>query len=164
MDPVIGAMVRSWQKQRDYAARLVADLSDADMVSQPVPGVVMNHPAWTFGHLSPYASVLALILRGQPFEDPASSPYGRGSKPLADASAYPPKAKLMDGFLRGHDELDGVLGRVDPAVFGKPVSLKRWEERFPLIGDLVVHLTLHHESAHLGQVSAWRRAGGRPSV
>ena len=164
MDPIIAAIVRSWRAQRDYAERLVADLSDADMVSQPVPGVVMNHPAWTFGHLSPYGPVLAAILQGRPFDDPMQSPFGKGSKPTSDAAAYPPKTELMATYLRGHDDLEAALTSVDPAVLARPVPLKRWEERFPRIGDVAIHLTLHHESAHLGQISAWRRAGGRAAV
>lgn len=161
---LIDAILRTWARQRDYAQRLVADLSDADMVSQPVPGVVMNHPAWTFGHIGIYPPVLAAILEGRPFEDPIHHRYGRDSRPLPDPAAYPPKAELMAAYLEGHDRLAAVLERTDPAVLAQPIPLERWKSRFPLIADAVVHLMIDHESTHLGQVSAWRRAGGRPSV
>ncbi len=161
---MIRALLLSWGNQREYAAKLVADLTDADMVSQPVAGVVMNHPAWTFGHLSPYPPVLAAILREQAFVDPLNSTYGRGTKPVGDVKAYPAKAKLMEEFFAGHDLLAKTLGEVDPAVMGKPIPLARWKERFPKIGDAVLYLMLSHEGGHLGQVSAWRRAGGRSAV
>lgn len=164
MDALISSLLLSWANQRDYAQRLVADLSDADMVSQPVPGVVMNHPAWTIGHLSPYPPVLAAILKGESFVDPLNSPYGRGSKPVADVAAYPAKAAAMDVYFRGHDQLAETLKEADPRVFAAPIPLARWKERFPRIGDAVLYLMLSHEGAHLGQISAWRRAGGRAAV
>jgi hypothetical protein len=67
-------------------------------------------------------------------------------------------------FLEGHDRLAAALGEVDPAVFARPIPLARWAERFPRIGDAVLYLMLSHEGGHLGQISAWRRAGGRPAV
>jgi uncharacterized damage-inducible protein DinB len=56
------------------------------------------------------------------------------------------------------------LERIDPSRLAGAIPLERWKQRFPLIADAVVHLMIDHESTHLGQVSAWRRAGGRPSV
>lgn len=164
MTHLTAAILRTWDLQRDYALRLLSDLSDADMVSQPVPGVVLNHPAWTFGHLSIYAPVLTAILRAEPFEDPIFHRYGRDSAPIADTKAYPPKAELVAEYLRGHDELAATLKAADESVLGRPIPLERWKARFPLIADAVVHLMIDHESTHLGQVSVWRRAGKRPRV
>ncbi len=164
---LIDAVLGSWTKQRDYAARLVADLSDADMVSQPVPGVVMNHPAWVFSHLSLYPPTLSAIIRGAregEFVDPITSPFGKDSRPAGDGDAYLPKAALMTQYFAGHDELAAVLEQVGTAGLTRAIPLARWEERFPLVADALVYLMLHHETVHLGQVSAWRRAGGRPAV
>ncbi|MEX2217138.1 MAG: DinB family protein [Phycisphaerales bacterium] len=164
MDPALAAILRSFRKQRDYAQRLTADLTGADMVRQPISGITLNHAAWTLSHLAPYPPILAAILRQEPFEDPLNSPAGRGSTPLPDAAAYPPKAALLEAFFTGHDDLERALEGATPADFARPIPLPRWAERFPLVGDAVVHLALHHESAHLGQLSAWRRACGLPPV
>lgn len=164
MPILIDAILRTWERQKDYAQRLLADLSDADMVAQPVPGVTLNHPAWTISHLTVYSPVLTAILRAEPFEDPMHHKYGRDSKPKNDIRAYPPKAELVHEYLRTHDELAATLKSVDASVLEKPIPLERWRERFPFIADAVVHLMIDHESAHLGQVSVWRRAGGRPRV
>lgn len=164
MSTIIDAIARTWDKQEDYARRLVADLSDEDMVSQPVPGVTLNHPAWTLSHLSVYSPVLSAILRGMPFEDPINSPFGRDSTPKNDINAYPRKALLMGDYLGAHRELGATVRSVDPGVLERPVPLERWKERFPFIADVVVHLMIDHESAHLGQISVWRRAGGRGRV
>ena len=159
-DALVSSLLLSWSNQRDYAQKLVADLSDADMVSQPVAGVVMNHPAWTLGHLSPYPPVLSAILKGEEFVDPLNSKYGRGTKPVGDVGAYPAKAALVAEYLAGHDLLARTIESVDAAVMAKPIPLARWKERFPRVGDAVLYLMLSHEGAHLGQLSAWRRAGG----
>lgn len=161
---LVDAILRTWERQKDYAQRLLADLSDADMVSQPVPGVTLNHPAWTISHLTVYSPVLAAILRGESFQDPIQSKYGRDSKPESDISAYPRKAALVAEYLRTHDELAATLRGVNPAVLDKPIPLERWRERFPFVADAIVHLMIDHESAHLGQISVWRRAGGRGRV
>jgi hypothetical protein len=164
---LVSAMLRSWAMQREYAGRLVADLREEEMVSQPVAGVVMNHPAWVFSHLSLYPPTLSAILRGAregEFADPIKSPFGKDSRPLADAGAYASKDALMAQFFDGHDELAAVLGAVKPDALVQPIPLKRWEQRFPRVGDALVHLMLDHEAGHLGQVSAWRRAGGRAAV
>lgn len=163
-DAVIGAIVRAWARQREYAERLVADLTDADMVSQPVKGVVMNHPAWVFGHIGAYPPVLTAILKGEPFEDPLNHRYGRASRPSDDPREYPEKGLLMEEYLCGHDLLERTLASADPGGLTRPIPLPRWRDRFPLVGDAVVHLMISHESGHLGQVSAWRRAGGRAPV
>jgi len=163
-NPLIQAVLRAWASQRDYAERLVADLSDADMVAQPVSGVTMNHAAWTIGHLSAYPPVLALILEGKPFVDPIKHPFGRDSKPLNDAAAYPRKETLMAGYFADHDRLAQVLERTDISVLAQATPLARWLPRWPLIADAVIHLMIDHESTHLGQLSAWRRAGGRKAV
>jgi hypothetical protein len=163
-DPVINAILVSWAAQRDYVQKLVADLTDADMVSQPVPGVTMNHPAWTLGHLSPYHHVCAAMLMGEPFSDPMHATYAKGTKPSTDAAAYPPKATLLTDYLAGHDLLTTALKAADPSVLAKPIPLARWQERFPRIADALLYLMLSHEATHLGQISSWRRAGNRPAV
>src|ERR1051325_4713444 len=102
-DALIFGILRSWQYQRDYAVKLVADLSDADMVSQPVAGVVMNHPAWVYGHCGIYPPVLAAMLEGRSFEDPIKHRYGRDSKPTANRGDYPAKDVIVSVFLWGDD-------------------------------------------------------------
>ncbi|MBC7773603.1 MAG: DinB family protein [Pyrinomonadaceae bacterium] len=161
---IVEAILRTWDRQRDYAMRLVADLSQDDMISQPVPGVIMNHPAWVFSHIGLYPPVLSAILRGEPFEDPINSPYGKDSRPLSEAAAYAEKSTLMDGYFRGHDDLAATLARADLGVLALPIPLARWKQRFPFVADAIIHLMIDHEMGHLGQISAWRRAGKRASV
>ena len=159
-----GAVLRSWAHQRDYAQRLVADLGDDDMVSQPVARVVMNHPAWVLSHLTLYSGIVSALVRGQPFDDPLTHRYGRESRPVSDVREYPPKEALLAEYLRTHDAVAGALSGLSPAALERGTPLERWRTRWPRVADAVIHLMLDHEAGHLGQVSAWRRAGARPSV
>lgn len=161
---VVDWLVRSLAQERAYAVRLVDDLSDADMIAQPVPGVVMNHPAWILGHLSAYPPALAAMLRGQIAPDPIVHPFGRESKPESDLSVYGSKEKIVGDYLGAHDELAHVLSRVDPVILDNAVSITRWQGRFPSVGAACFYLMTTHVATHLGQLSAWRRVGGRAAV
>ena len=161
---LIEFLLRSWSQQRDYAVRLTADLSDADMVAQPIRGVVMNHPAWVLGHLSAYPPVLTAMLSRLVPADPKDHPFGKDSKPQSDLSMYGSKEAVVTDYLRVHDELAATFERIDPAVLADPIGVPRWRERFATVAHACVYLMTTHEATHLGQLSAWRRAGGRPSV
>jgi len=157
-------VLASFKANGDYAERLVADLSPAEMASQPVPGVTLNHPAWALAHLAVYPPVLLDMLEGRVPEDPAGHQYGRNSRPLDDPAAYPPKDALVAHFLTVRHRLAEAFDRADESRVGAPPTLERWQERFPTIWHVALHLMTSHEATHLGQVSAWRRAGGRPAV
>jgi len=153
-----------WTELRGYAQRLVADLSEEDMVSQPIQAVTMNHPAWILAHLGAYAPVVTGILYAEDVEDPIDHPFGRRSSPLPDRSAYPSRDELIESFLTGYDQLVDALAIVPESVLAEPPPIERWLARFPTIGHLPARSVLKRNAHRLGQLSAWRRAMGRPPV
>ncbi len=164
-NPLARAVLITWRRNNTYAQRLVEDLPVGAMLAQP-PGLpaVMNHPAWILAHLNLYAGLAVRLARGEPFDDPAEHRYGMKSRPLADAAAYPGKAELVGEWRRWHEEGETALLGVSEAVTGSPTPLARWGAAHPTVGDMLVALMVKHESGHLGQLSAWRRAMGHPSV
>jgi hypothetical protein len=150
----------TWRRDMAYALRLVGDLSDEQMIAQPVSGRAMNHPAWTLAHLTLYNEVIAKMLRRIPFDDPMEHPFGMKSSPQGNATLYGPRASLIDGYKRTHDEAERALVECDPNVFTEDVPLERWRALHPKVADMTVMLMVKHESMHLGQLSAWRRAMG----
>lgn len=164
MHPLASAILITWRRNRDYAARLVGDLTDGQMLAQPVPGVMMNHPAWILSHLNVYAPNAAAMLRRQSFADPLDHPHGQQSKPLDDPAAYLPRAELLARYLMLHDEAQAALEAADPAVFEEETPIPRWREKHPRKGEMLVTLMVKHEAGHLGQLSAWRRAMRLPGV
>ncbi|MCB9848906.1 MAG: DinB family protein [Phycisphaeraceae bacterium] len=150
--------------QRRYALALVDDLDEAEMIAQPVSGVVMNHPAWILSHLSVYLPVVMSMLDGGVPDDPIDHKFGRKSAPLDDPKAYLPKERLVEKYIELHEGAEEAFRYAEREVLASRTPIPRFVERFPTVAHVVIHLMIKHEATHLGQLSAWRRAGGRPMV
>lgn len=164
MNPLRSAILITWRRNGGYARRLVADLAPAQWLAQPVPGRVLNHPAWIFAHLNVYAPIAADMLRGRAFDDPIDHPFGQKSEVSPDPGVYGPPEHLLADYTRLHDDAQAALESADDRIFAQPNPLPRWREVHPTTGDMLVTLMVKHESHHLGQLSAWRRAMGLPRV
>lgn len=162
--PLPCAILITWRRNAAYALRLVGDLSDHQMTAQPISGKVLNHPAWILSHLTLYTDIAASMLLERTFEDPAEHKYGAKSEPLSDAAAYAARADMIAKYTSAHDEAEAALFSARDTVFASPTPIERWRSLHPTIGDMLVTLMVKHESAHLGQLSAWRRAMGLPRV
>lgn len=146
-----------------YARLLVADVPEEKLTIQP-SGIV-NHPAWTLGHLANTADLALKLLGGSPLCTAEwGEKFGRGSTPVADRAAYPTKEALMAALETGH----GKLAAAAEAATGETISavnpIERNRHSFPTVGALVAHIMTTHEANHLGQLSAWRRAMGMAGV
>ncbi len=159
---MIDPLLLCWEKNLDYAKRLVDDIRDERMVFQPGPGV--NHPAWILSHLNLYHPVIVDLIQGKDFDDPKHHRYGMLSKPVNDRSEYPAKDELIGSFVQGHQAVVEALGSADPAALNAPVTLERWKNTFKTVHVALGYLMILHESVHLGQFSAWRRVQGLRSV
>lgn len=153
-----------WEANTKYALALVRDLREEQMIAQPVAGVTMNHPAWVLSHLNVYAPIAAAMIRGEAFEDPADHRYGRNSRVVNDAAEYPARDSLIDAYWRTHEDALRALDAADDGVLNMPTPLERWRSSKPTVGAMLLELMVKHESVHLGQLSAWRRAMGLPPV
>lgn len=151
-----------WNKNLDYGRKLLADLSEQQVIAQPAPGV--NHPAWVLSHLNLYHPVLVAIARKQPFPDPREHTFGMKSKPETTRSAYPSKDALVQAWVSGHESVAAALREAGPGVLDWETPLERWRPTMPKVGILLPYLMLVHENTHLGQISMWRRVQGLPSV
>lgn len=141
----------------------VSDLSDAQMVEQPAG--VINHPAWTLGHLAMVADNLAKLLGLESTYPEAWRAAGMpGGTPTGNAADYPTKQQLLNQLTAQHQRVAEAFGAVDAGRLAQPHPNERARERFPTVGDYAVTLMTTHEAGHLGQLAAWRRAMGLPSA
>ena len=166
MSAIVDGLLFSWKKNSDYAARLVSDLSDEQMMLQPAPEgkSPANHPAWIFSHLNIYLPVITSIIKGETFEDPKSNRFGMDSKPEADSAIYAGKDTLINEFVSEHEAIAKLLENAGPECLENEIVLERWKALFPTAAVALPYLMLLHENLHLGQLSAWRRIQGMPSV
>lgn len=158
--PLASAILITWKRNGEYGLRLVGDLADAQMTAQPITGRIMNHPAWILSHLNVYAPICTAMLRGGTFEDPLEVRYGQKSEVSADPAEYIARIPLIAEYSHLHDDAERALTIASPDIFAAPNPLERWRGMHPTVGDMLVTLMVKHESAHLGQLSAWRRAMG----
>ena len=94
------------------ADSLVDDLTDEQMVAQP--SGVINHPAWTLGHLGAGSDALAGMLGLQStFPDAWRDAFRRASIPSGDAADYPSKEQLLEQLRAQHDRVCEAIAAVD---------------------------------------------------
>jgi hypothetical protein len=142
-----------------FAKRLVADLSDDQMCAQP-HGVV-NHPAWSLGHLAVAADHLGTLL-GLASEIPVGwgETFKTGGTPSPDKNVFPGKQQILQVLEQQHARLAQALTAADPAALAQPHPHEKRRSHFPTLGDFAIFLMTAHEMDHLGQIAAWRRAMG----
>lgn len=162
MSVMIDALLLGWDRNLDYAKRLLADVPEDRMAYQPA--VNTNHPAWIFSHLNLYHPVMKAMLTNGAFDDPKSHKFGMQSRPLPDASLYASKRDLLEEFALGHQDVAEALRTVGQPALEAQTPLERWRGQMPKVGIVLGYLMLVHESTHLGQLSVWRRVQGMPSV
>ena len=161
----VDGLLFGWKKNLDYGQRLVADLTNEQMSIQLVEnGKPANHPAWVYSHLNVYIPIIEKLVLGETFDDPKGHPFGMQSKPESDGSIYAAKEELITAFVTGHEKVIEALESRGDACLDQPVSLERWREPMPTVAVALPYLMLVHENQHFGQISAWRRVQGLPSV
>ena len=160
--PVIDVILTGHSRIIDYGTKLVADLSDEQMILQPRANI--NHPAWILSHLNAYLPIMQNLMKGEPFPDPKDHPFGMQSSPQQDMSLYPGRSDLSRTFQEGNLAAAALLRELGEDALKQPVQLKRWQEGMPVSGMALGYIMLAHQGIHLGQISAWRRAAGFPPV
>jgi hypothetical protein len=146
-----------------YLKQTVADLSEEELDLQPVGSG--NPPRWILGHLA-ICCDYALRQLGAPPVCPREwhPAFGPGSTPGAEGSARPSKEELLSALTKGHEAVVEQFRQATDESLSPPHGIP-FLEPTPLQtkGDLVAHLMTSHEAGHLGQLTYWRRATGRPA-
>jgi hypothetical protein len=153
-----------FEQNLGYARKLVADLSDDQMITQPVGACALNHAAFVIGHLAWVCDFGVTLLGESAAVDPRwRDLFSLTAKPVSDRSVYPSIAVLFKAFEDAHTRLVSVALTAKPETLQQPPP-ERFRNRFPMLAHLMLHMLTNHEAVHLGQLSAWRRACGLPPV
>ena len=156
---MIQHLLFAYEMNLKRAVQIVDDLGDEQMAAQP-SGLV-NHPAWTLGHLGATSNSLAGML-GLPstFPEAWRDSFRMGGIPSGNVADYPAKAELVAQLRAQHERVAQAVATAGAEQLGQPTPNPRLRERFPTVGDFMVTLMTDHEANHLGQLAAWRRAMG----
>jgi uncharacterized damage-inducible protein DinB len=164
--PMLDSYLATINHSHSMLLKLVADLSDDQIVQQPAPKV--NHPAWVLGHqIIVDSAFVKLITNKEPatfIDDEWKATYGQKSEPVADKSKYKPKAFYLEQLAILREQIMTGLHNMKPEDFQKPHPDPARRDRFPTIGHAVMLYGTWHEAYHAGQLSTWRRVLGLPAV
>ena len=148
-----------YQFNLGFAEMLVKDLSAEQMVAQP--GGVINHPAWSLGHLAVYADYLGELLGLESnVPDGWSETFKTGGEPSGDPADYPSKEEILEELEQQHTRNTEAVKNFDTSRFADPHPDEGMRKYFPTLGDQIIFMMTSHERAHLGQIAVWRRAMG----
>ncbi len=164
----IETIVKQYDFNLEYAKALVQDLTDEQMTTVPSLGLD-NHPAFTLGHLISGSADLARDL-GAEFEMPDNwadlfvrEGPGDPRKPDLEKCKYPSKHLLITELENQHNKVKNLLKDIEENKLGVTLTW-RFSNFMPMLGDVVTFMCINHESMHLGQLAAWRRAMGLKSA
>ena len=152
----------------EYARKLVADLKEEEMTQIPAAGLI-NHPAWTLGHLISGRALLAEDLGAEFFIPVGWSELflrkgpGDPRAPASNTELYPKKDELLRELHNQGEALKPLLLNLRPHQLEESFQW-RFQSCFPSLGDMLLFMCANHEAMHLGQLAAWRRAMELPSA
>ncbi len=142
-----------------FAKTLVNDLSTDQMCQQP-HGVV-NHPAWSLGHLAVSEGHLCQLLGVEsPLPEGWEETFRTGGTPSAEVGSYPSRDELLNVLDELHEKVGKAVSAADQETLQRAHPNEGARKYFPTVGDFAVYLMTSHEMDHLGQIAAWRRAMG----
>jgi hypothetical protein len=154
---------------RGYAEKLLEGITPEMFARYPVVNgtqITINHPAFVFGHLALYPSLMAEMtgISGKGMEIPASYPdlFRMGVQCQDDpaGSIYPTMDEIVNVFFSGTDALIASLDFIAPESLDVDLENPSRRERFGTVGGFLTYVLLAHPQSHLGQVSGWRRCMG----
>lgn len=153
----------SLNRARQQTLNLVADIDEAQMCHQAVPGE--NHPTWTLGHLymgDCFFLSLFQIPNGPKMPDGWLELYAPGHAPTGDAQRYHSKAQLVELLMEADRLRQEAFKQLTEDDLARPNPMEQMAVVQPTLGH-VLHYALFHEGNHGGQLANWRKNRGLPS-
>lgn len=151
---------------RQYTVGLIESIDESDYFVIPAGGV--THIAWQLGHLAMAEYALTMMrIRGKEPDDANLidndflRAFKKGSRPIADATAYPDVAHIRQVF-------DGVHEHAlrEMPTYGEDLLRESLPEPYMAFANKLGSLLFcaAHEMMHAGQIGTWRRMMGMAPV
>ncbi len=160
---MIEHLVYLYEFNLKYAEKLVEDVSIEQMSAQP--SGLINHPAWTLGHLGVSADHLGQLLGLQSeLAESWRESFKTGGEPSGNPLVYPTKKDLLGTLKVQHERNTVAIQKTSASRFAETHPDEKMRDYFPTVGDMIIFMMTSHEMSHLGQIAAWRRAMGLGSA
>ena len=141
------------------AHHVVEGLNPEQCVAQP--GVLVNHPAWSIGHLALTSDVMMLEMgEEQSFPGEWMERFFPGAPITGNIEDYPSMQELMNQLETQHVRVSKRLTTVSAEELAAPPRMELVQRRFSRVGQFVTYATCGHEAFHIGQIACTRRALG----
>jgi len=155
-------IVKNCQASIAYGKQILADIEDERMAERPLQ---LNPPAWLLLHLSSAADYASELLGGERVCPADWQERADTKKPVSDQRGdYPSKEELLKYFEASYNNAARLMEQAGPDQLAAPQKLGFFEKELPTVADMAGFLLVSHLSIHLGQLSAWRRASGKPPL
>ncbi|MEE9405655.1 MAG: DinB family protein [Algisphaera sp.] len=153
--------ITTYQFWKQYGESLLQNV-DVDNAWKRLSGEGSHNPAWIMGHLAWVANMLVEGFGETSQIDMKAwgERFGMGSNSTDDADGGPSWDELLAAWREGHDAVVAHVGNVTAEILAAPNPFEALRGSFPTTGEFFSFLLSGHESLHLGQLSAWRRAQG----
>ncbi len=141
----------------------IGDLSDADLIIRPVPG--MNHIAWQLGHLiSAERRFVEMVKPGSCPALPAGfdEAHTKETTTLDDPAKFYPLARYQELWKAQREATLAVLDSVPESDLDR-TDPEKYPEWAPTVAALLA-MSGTHALMHCGQFVAVRRQLGKPIV
>ena len=147
----------------DFLREQVADVDEADMIAQP--NGIVNHPAWTIGHITAATHLLARTIGVQKWLPTEwVQHYRTGSIPVADANPYDSKNELLSKLREAQSKISHAIEQMNDSQLDVPFPAESYRDVFPTIRHALTQVLIGHTAFHVGQLSLWRKAMGLPQM
>lgn len=149
--------VYSLQQSFGMLENTLADMSDADLMTRPVPSA--NHANWQIGHMLATEVWFVSKIGGKAIELPAgfAERYTKETSKIDDASKFAKKEELLSLFKKARAATIELAKATPAAAFSEKGPM----DFVPTKGS-VFNLASMHIAMHLGQIQVLRRKLGKP--
>ena len=160
MEPIL----HSFAYSLDYLRDLIADVPEESMSEQP--NGIVNHPAWTIGHLVFISQEIGGVIGVEPWLDNDwERQFGPGSnpvhKPAHEQGRYQDalsKADLLAALYTAQTKLISAINKLTDAQLDAMFPDPTYADVFPSVRHALTQVLIGHTAFHIGQISVWRRA------
>ncbi len=168
------AITRTLSRTADLAQGLLTGVTAENFARMPQAdgkAINTNHPSFIYGHLSFYPSYIfdlmgkdgSAIAIPEGWEDLFK--HGVDCKDDVNGDIYPPMDEVLAYFKKAHEAVIEMINSCDDETLTKAFEGEGWHVDFAGTPAALTTFMLHsHYMFHLGQMSAWRRCVGLPSL